>query len=677
MATDPKIILKLSEDLDNLNNIIDDMSKNIQGKLNSGLAKTSEEAKKLFDEFEKGDDLTKKIKSNLEKTQLESRKLGLQQNNLQSQLNDLLSKNNKSFVKGYAAKKLALENDIEANLQQQLLNDKTIDYIKNIERIAEKEREATKEKEKQNSLFGKIDLKKTLEPFTDFFSQAGLMALFVNAIIKADKQTTELAKSLGVSKLNAEGLRENFVQYSRATSDTFVTTDRLLKAQSDLTEQLGIAVQFSAKESETFSRLTELVGLTSTEAGNLVKFSAAAGKEIGDYEGSLLKGAFYAEQATKTHFSAKQVLQDVSKLSAGILTKFQGNPKAIAEAVVQAKALGTNLEQIDKIGESLLNWESSISNELEAELITGRQLNLEKARYAALTGTQLDLEKEIGSQVGSLADFQQMNVIAQGSLAKAFGLSRDELADMLLKQEAISKYGSKAAELNAQQLKEQQASGLSLEDYLKKQSEQRSVQEKFNQAIEKLQDIVGNLVAGPFGALLDVLSNILTVVGFIGKPFALIGYVIDQITGSAKGFASVLKGILATAAVIYTFINPIAALSSLAIAGAVIAGTEALTGKTYMATGGIVTGQLDNVTVGEAGPEAIIPLNSPKAASMLGGGGNMDMVVNAIDRLNNKIDNAMSRPAIAYINGENAFAKNLGSNKTLGSSQVQNSYNLA
>jgi hypothetical protein len=71
--------------------------------------------------------------------------------------------------------------------------------------------------------------------------------------------------------------------------------------------------------------------------------------------------------------------------------------------------------------------------------------------YVPSTGNQLDLENEIASQVGSLAEFQQMNVIAQGSLAKAFGLSRSELADMLLQQEAINRYGDAAAKLNKDQ----------------------------------------------------------------------------------------------------------------------------------------------------------------------------------------------------------------------------------
>jgi hypothetical protein len=368
-------------------------------------------------------------------------------------------------------------------------------------------------------------------------SPEAILTFLATQINKADKQATALGKSLGVSKDQARALREEFVKYSANTNDAFITTDRLLKAQTELSEQLGIAVQFSGEELSNFAKLTEIVGLSAQEAGKLASFSAAAGIGTKDYIKQIRASSFAAQQTNKVHFSDKLILQDISKLSAGILVKFQNNPKALAAAVVQTKALGLSLEQVDKIGDSLLNFESSIENELKAQLLTGKQLNLDKARYLALTGSQAELAQEISSQAGSLADFENMNVIAQKSLAEAFGMSRDELADMLLKQEAINTYGDKAAKLNAQQLKDQKASGLSLDDYLKKQAEQQSVQDKFNNAIEKLQDLIGNLVAGPLGGFIDSLSNGLNIVTKIFAGFAKIASIVKGLFGDGIGEA--------------------------------------------------------------------------------------------------------------------------------------------
>jgi hypothetical protein len=55
---------------------------------------------------------------------------------------------------------------------------------------------------------------------------------------------------------------------------------------------------------------------------------------------------------------------------------FKASPEALTQAVAQARLLGTTLETTKKQAASLLNFETSIENELQAELLTGQQLNL-------------------------------------------------------------------------------------------------------------------------------------------------------------------------------------------------------------------------------------------------------------------------------------------------------------
>ena len=336
-----------------------------------------------------------------------------------------------------------------------------------------------------------------------------IVTFLLNAGLKADKQVTELAKSLGIGKDQANGLRENFVRYSAATEDAFITTNKLLKAQGELTQELGIAGTYTGKQTEDFTRLTELIGLSANEAGKLARLAVVNSTSIEDTTKSIIRGSAAAQRSNNISIDQRTILKDIANLSEGILVKFQGNPEALGRAVFEARKLGTTLETIDKIGESLLNFESSIENQLKAQLLTGKQLNLEQARYAALTGDQITLTKEVASQVGSLADFQNMNVLAQRSLAEAFGLSRDELSKMLIDQEKINKLGDVSKMTLNQQLEALKAQGEPLDSVLYKQIQQQSAQEKFNNTIEKLQDIVGNLVAGPFGKLLNIIADIL------------------------------------------------------------------------------------------------------------------------------------------------------------------------
>jgi hypothetical protein len=521
----------------------------------------------------------------------------------------------------------------------------------------------------------------------------GIYAFIVEAGFKANAQTTQLGKSLGLSYDAADKVRASFAQYTRNSNDAFINTERLVKAQTELTEQLGIAVKFGEEELETFSRLTEIVGLSAQEAGNLTKFSAAAGMESRDYVANIRRSAFFAQQANKIHISDKELLSTIGKLSAGILVKFQGNPKAIAEAVVQSKKLGTTLEQVDKTASSLLNFESSIESELEAELITGKQLNFERARAAALTGDQATLMEEMAAQAGSLAEFQGMNVIAQESLAKAFGMSRDEMSEMLIKQEAINKYGDKAAELNAEQIKDMEKQGLSLDAYLAKQAEQQNAQEKFNNAITKLQDIIGNLVGGPFGKLLGMVADLVGMLSTAAGWVAAIGESFGGITGVLIGLipllskasfiarAFALTGFKGAVAAIFRSFAAIPAGLGIPLAIAAVAGLSSLfssKGDDVFSEGGY--GNRTLLT-----PKGTIKLNNQDtviAGTNLGlnAGSKSESNAGVIAAISN-LTTAMNRPAPAPQFALNVDGQQLGSvvgrQQETGTQQTKNAYRLA
>jgi uncharacterized membrane protein len=250
-------------------------------------------------------------------------------------------------------------------------------------------------------------------------------------------------------------------------------------------------------------------------------------------------------------------------------------PKALANAVAQSKALGVSLEQVENISQSLLNFESSISSELEAELLTGKELNLEKARLAALNGDIATVAKEISKQTGSAKDFTESNVIQQEALAKAVGMTREDLAKSLIEREALAKIG--AGETNALEaynrlkkegLSDDQIAKKLGDDKLAAQLKSQSVQERFNATIEKLREIFVSLaepilqIISPF---MDLATTILPLINIALFPIIngikvvsdLILYVVDSVkalagalTGSNKEL-TVMQGIVGSIAAAY------------------------------------------------------------------------------------------------------------------------------
>jgi len=675
MPVDPLILEKLSNDLDTLEGQLQDIARNLEKGLRNKLSDSVTETRNLVDAFSEGEDVTKKLSAQMPKMQKESNKLSLNGIKLQNDLTRVQASGNKLAEE--KIRKAILQNNLATQIvekEQTLLN--------NLQQQVDAQKEVSK------SLADQVQSAFSLEKI--------MSSGIVKAVLAIDTQVTNLSRSLGVSYDSAKSMRNEMESFAKEANDGFTTVARLSKAQADLTEQLGIAVDFGKEETQQFAKLTELVGLSADEAGKLASFSASAGMSTEDYVKDVRAAGFAAQQANKIHISDKQLLQSISKLSAGILVKFQGNPKALADAVVQAKKFGLTLEQVDKTGESLLNFETSIENELKAELITGKQLNLERARAAALTGDQATLMQEVASQAGSLAEFQDMNVIAQKSLAEAFGMSSDEMADMLMKQEAINKYGQAAEELNAQQLKDFEKQGGSLADFLAKEAEKVDIQTKFNTAMERMQEILGNIAAGPLGTILgmfaDLLSNTTSLAAILGGVMMInLAKMIVTMRRLAK--ASKSGAIIDIIGAAFKSVGGIPGIGMIAAGTAAAAGIAYLASKSQDVEDGIapsgkgpftITDKFGATAITAAGDGIAVSPNISNnegisASNANKGGGDNAGLMAAINELRNAVNALANKPApaMAIQVGAEKLGEVVGKQAETGTNQYKNAYRLA
>jgi len=344
------------------------------------------------------------------------------------------------------------------------------------------------------------------DPVTQLTILLKIANFFIKAALTANAQVVQLGKSLGSS---SEEYRENLVKVERTSNNLNVTTKNLVAAFDELVTATGYVSEFSADALETQIMLTKQFGLTGDEAAGIFKFSQLTGKSSKAVNDAMV-GAFVATRnSLKAGVPFKAAIAEAAKVSGALSSNFQNNPGRIAAAVVQAKALGTTLEQTAKQGESLLNFESSIENELKAELLTGKQLNLERARAAALAGDQVTLAEELVKNVGSIEEFDRMNVLQKKALAEAVGLTTDELAKQLQNQKIAQETGKSLAQITKEQALEEQ--------------KRQDVQTKFNAAVEKLQSLFGNLMAGPLGSFIDMLSGGLDIINKMITPLKIIG----------------------------------------------------------------------------------------------------------------------------------------------------------
>ena len=254
--------------------------------------------------------------------------------------------------------------------------------------------------------------------------------------------------------------------------------------------------------------------------------------------------------------------------------------------------MGTELEKLSAAGRTLLDFESSIEKELEAELLTGKQLNLEKARSAALAGDELTLGAELAKNIGTQAEFLDMNVLEREKLAAAVGLEADQVADMLFAQETMGMNARQLRAIGKGQLADR-VEELSLQDKL------QAAQEKFQDSLQQLAIRLTPIVEG-FASVLESIAN----------------------SGPMMSALVTAAGALATISIASSIANIFSAgakggLLGLGVAAAAVIGmmsmiSNASSTVANLAEGGVVMPRAGGTIarIGEAGqPEAVIPLN--------------------------------------------------------------------
>jgi len=307
------------------------------------------------------------------------------------------------------------------------------------------------------------------------------------------------------------------------------TSAEYIKAASELSKELGVnaSVVFTPETIVEVAELTDNMGMAVKEAANLAKLSKVTGTELVDNAHAIEHGfqSFVKTNGAALNFG--QVMSDVGKASAATTISLGSNPEKIAEAAMEARKLGLSLEQVDKIAESLLDFESSISNELEAELLTGKELNLEKAREAALNNDIATLSKEIGKNQEVLSAFASGNRIQQEAVAKAMGMSREDMANMIYQQKIQNGLSAEQAA---------KAADISLAE-----AQRLSAQEQIAKAVEKLTQLLGMLLT-PLNYLLSNTVTLSIVFGVIATAtLPMIAKGVGNFVGSLKEGLSTTK----------------------------------------------------------------------------------------------------------------------------------------
>jgi hypothetical protein len=362
-----------------------------------------------------------------------------------------------------------------------------------------------------------------------FLAALGVVALVTafKALVKLafdyDKIVTDIANNTALSKTSAVGMLDAFRETSYegnklvgSLSSAYLSVKNQANAMLELQETLGTNALFTNERIQNEILLTKQLKMSKEEAAGIQKLSLISGQSAEKILNTAMK-------QNTTVISYKKVFAEISKLNAEISTAYKNNPELIAKAVVEANKLGMSLEQTQKISKSLLDFETSISGELEAELLLGKRFNFEKARALALDGKSAEAATELIGQMGGLNALTNMNVIQRERLAASIGMSAEELTKSAQEQAVLNALGVENKNALEERYEFLRKSGdLAGLEQLKAEAARKeggqallqdiaraNLQDRFNESMERIKQVFTELAAGPMIKLVTGFAKLL------------------------------------------------------------------------------------------------------------------------------------------------------------------------
>lgn len=291
----------------------------------------------------------------------------------------------------------------------------------------------------------------------------------LGTVRKIGGELSHIAHSpLGAILVVANGIHEVFGEWIEGISETReelgLSYNQAIQFGALTTHNLKSYLLFGNKTTEMIGHMTEHLGhmphFTSDSVKEMTKFAAI--NNIAVSEAATLAANLYeipgmTEQMTQNGLKYAQALGEANHIPIGQLTKTIASntedfalfankgAKNVLEAATFAKKLGVEFSTITNTAKQLLDFESSVTKQVETSALLGREVNFDRARQLALSNDLVGMQKEIIKQLGSESEWNRLNIIQRQSIAESLGMSVLETEKLIKNQ----KYGQEGLEAQA------------------------------------------------------------------------------------------------------------------------------------------------------------------------------------------------------------------------------------
>lgn len=428
---------------------------------------------------------------------------------------------------GSIAEKLKETSDLEREIQ------KTAEKIKAIEN---KKKEITESIFKKYESLNKVGsafvetIKNLNDPSFAFLTTIGLAA---DRFSRLDTGAQKFRESAGLLVEQTTRIDNNVRAISRDMLHFGVGIDEAYNAAQALTDVFGDPFIASNKQNLEFvSLMKSNIGVSVEDSSKMLNNFMGIGKL--SQETSRYLSAQVISLSKAVGLPINKVMKELATISGDTIALLRGSVTQLIKATIESTRLGISLNIVGTAASKLLDFQSSIRDEMEASILLGKDLNLQRARELAYAGNLTDLATEQARIINEIGDATKLDFFQQKALANALGLSVEEMNKMRAKQQELkdlraedpvfaAEYEKKMLSINSLEknniktLKEKYELELRSKQI---QSQQTQLANQFKQLLEEMMDVLVPIVQIAF-KFANILVGIIRPIGVILNTMGL------------------------------------------------------------------------------------------------------------------------------------------------------------
>ena len=319
------------------------------------------------------------------------------------------------------------------------------------------------------------------------------------------KQTEQNLNNVYMSTVGLGASMEDVAQAAGAFTNEFggieQPAENTIKSMVVLNKNFGVAIQDAAKVNKVFQNM------------------AGVSEEVAQRQSEIV-----VELSRQAGVAPRAVMADIAESADEAGGFFRGNTQEMIRQSVAARAMGSSLKEVANVARGLLDYQSSISAEMEASAILQTNLNFSQARYMAATGDIVGAQQDMVKQLRSRVNLEKASIFEREAIAKATGMEFDQLLNLSRIQERFGDL--KTEQLAAAQSLLKQGKDLSklTGDDLAAETQRLANQEEMQGKLESMGNRLSAIGASLLQAFLPIgevlvtgLEGAVSIISFIGK----------------------------------------------------------------------------------------------------------------------------------------------------------------